>query len=145
MGNGYRQTGSLGPLAISLWLPSLAFFSPSQKKPLTLEALAQPFLALWWDEGVSSDPMGAVTKQKPQMPSQLAAHPPLSSQRGEGLANRAFSSSPLTSEPKQTMIEMEREAFCFQQDQKGSHLWQPRRSYQHELDIASPPGVTDAC
>ena len=40
MGNGYRQTGKLGPLAISLWLPSLAF-----SFPLTLEALAQPFLA----------------------------------------------------------------------------------------------------
>lgn len=119
MENSYRQTGSLGPLAIFLWLPSLAFFLLSKA---ALEVLAQPFLALWWDEGVFSDPMGAVTNGKPQMPSQLAAHPPLSSQQGKSLSSHAFSSAPLTSEPKQTMTEMEREASCFQQDQKGSHL-----------------------
>lgn len=108
------QTGSPCHLSVASFISF--FFS------LDLGGPGTAFLGLWWDEGVFSDPMGAVTNGKSQMPSQLAAHPPLSSQQGKGLANHAFSSSPLTSEPKQTMTEMEREAFSFQHGQKGSHL-----------------------
>lgn len=52
---------------------------------MTLEALRLPSLALWWDEGVFSDPMGAVTRGKPQMSSQLAAQAPLFISAGKGL------------------------------------------------------------
>lgn len=52
---------------------------------MTLEALAQPLLALWWDEGVCSDPMGAMTNGKPQLSSQQAAQTPLFISVGKGL------------------------------------------------------------
>lgn len=52
---------------------------------MTLEALARPLSALWWDEGVFSDPMGAMTNAKAQLSAQLAAQPPLFISVGKGL------------------------------------------------------------
>lgn len=86
----------IGFLAISLWLPSLASLS-SQTKPMTLEAFALPFWVcvtpgMNW-RCLSATP-GSVAKGRPQMPSQRAAAPSVSSPQEKGLCHPHFSFSP---------------------------------------------------